>query len=159
MGIQPGRKRSQRKGDAESPEQGRAKKKAHEKVAAVHRIAKGSSNDGAENKSAQPDRALKKLPNAKPRFIEPMKARLEEDPPTHGDWLYELKFDGIRAIAIKDGKKVSLISRNGNKLDRRFPEIADAVKELPVDGCVLDGEAVALDDEGRSSFQLLQALE
>lgn len=104
-------------------------------------------------------RALKKLPNAKPRFIEPMKARLEDEPPTHGDWLYELKFDGIRAIAIKDSKKVSLISRNGNKLDKRFPEIADAVKDLPVNDCVIDGEAVALDEEGRSSFQLLQALE
>src|SRR5437588_9022306 len=88
-----------------------------------------------------------------------MKARLEEDPPTKGDWLYELKFDGIRAIAIKDGKKVSLISRNGNKLDKRFPEIADAVEELPVQEGVLDGEVVALDEKGRSSFQLLQALE
>jgi bifunctional non-homologous end joining protein LigD len=101
----------------------------------------------------------KSLPNTKPRFIEPMKARLEEEPPSHGDWLYELKFDGIRAIAVKDGKKVSLISRNGNKLDQRFPEIMDAVKAVPVQECVLDGEAVALDDEGRSSFQLLQALE
>jgi len=88
-----------------------------------------------------------------------MKARLVEQPPTHRDWLYELKFDGIRAIAIKDGKKTSLISRNGNKLDKRFPEIAEAVKNLPVRECVLDGEAVALDEEGRSSFQLLQALE
>src|SRR5204863_8484595 len=66
---------------------------------------------------------------------------------------------GIRAITIKDGKKVSLISRNGNKLDKRFPEIAKAVKSLPVRECVIDGEAVALDAEGRSSFQLLQALE
>src|SRR5256886_8623762 len=88
-----------------------------------------------------------------------MKARLVDDPPTHGDWLYELKFDGIRAIAIKDDKKVSLISRNGNKLDKRFPEIAGAVKGLRVRECVIDGEAVALDEEGRSSFQLLQALE
>ena len=88
-----------------------------------------------------------------------MKARLENEPPTHGNWLYELKFDGIRAIAIKDGKKISLISRNGNKLDKRFPEIAEAVNDLSVTQCVLDGEAVALDEEGRSSFQLLQALE
>jgi len=88
-----------------------------------------------------------------------MKARLVDDPPTHGDWLYELKFDGIRAIAVKNGKKVSLISRNGNKLDARFPEIAEAVKKLPVRECVIDGEVVALDEEGRSSFQLLQALE
>lgn len=102
---------------------------------------------------------LKSLPSAKPRFIEPMKARLQETPPTHGNWLYELKFDGIRAIAIKDGKKVSLISRNGNKLDKRFPEIAGAVQSLDVRDCVMDGEVVALDEEGRSSFQLLQALE
>ena len=122
---------------------------------------KAPEQNGAEKSEAPPqtDATLKKLPNAKPRFIEPMKARLEDDPPTHGDWLYELKFDGIRAIAIKDGKKVSLTSRNGNKLDKRFPEIADAMKELPIEECVVDGEAVALDEEGRSSFQLLQALE
>lgn len=119
------------------------------------------ANDKAPVATASPNEslALKKLPNAKPRFVEPMKARLVEGPPTHGDWLYELKFDGIRAIAIKDGKKVSLISRNGNKLDKRFPEIAEAMKELPLQECVIDGEAVALDEEGRSSFQLLQALE
>ena len=98
-------------------------------------------------------------PSAKPRFIEPMKPRLVDQPPSVGDWLYELKFDGIRAIAIKDGSKVKLISRNGNELRSRFPEIADAVKKLPVEECVIDGEVVALDDEGRSSFQLLQALE
>jgi len=102
---------------------------------------------------------LKKLPAAKPQFIEPMKARLVDDPTTHGDWLYELKFDGIRAIAIKNNAKVSLISRNGNKLDGRFPEIVEAIKNLPVRECVIDGEVVALDEEGRSSFQLLQALE
>jgi bifunctional non-homologous end joining protein LigD len=99
------------------------------------------------------------LPKAKPEFVEPMKARLVDDPPANSDWLYELKFDGIRAIAVKNGSKVSLISRNGNKLDARFPEIAEAVKNLPVPDCVIDGEVVALDDEGRSSFQLLQALE
>jgi bifunctional non-homologous end joining protein LigD len=88
-----------------------------------------------------------------------MKARLVDEPPTHGDWLYELKFDGIRAIAVKDDRKTSLISRNGNKLDARFPEIAEAVRNLPVRDCVIDGEVVALDEEGRSSFQLLQSLE
>src|SRR5256714_611233 len=123
---------------------------------------KDQKENGSEKSEAAPrhvDLALKKLQNAKPRFVEPMKARLVDEPPTHGNWLYELKFDGIRAIAIKDGKKVSLISRNGNKLDKRFPEISEAVKDLPVQECVIDGEAVALDEDGRSSFQLLQALE
>ena len=99
------------------------------------------------------------LPSARPRFIEPMKPRLVEEPPTHGDWLYELKFDGIRAIAVKDQSKVNLISRNENELHSRFPEIAEAVKQLPANECVIDGEVVALDEEGRSSFQLLQSME
>jgi len=107
----------------------------------------------------QATRLLKGLPSAKPQFIEPMKARLVDEPPKHGDWLYELKFDGIRAMAIKNDRKVSLISRNGNKLDARFREIVEAVKNLPVRKYVIDGEVVALDEDGRSSFQLLQGLE
>ncbi len=107
----------------------------------------------------QATRLLKGLPSAKPQFIEPMKARLVDEPPKHGDWLYELKFDGIRAMAIKNDGKVSVISRNGNKLDARFPEIVEAVKNLPVREYVIDGEVVALDEDGRSSFQLLQGLE
>jgi bifunctional non-homologous end joining protein LigD len=103
--------------------------------------------------------SLPKLPSVKTRFIEPMKAKLVEKPPATGDWIYELKFDGIRLIATKDGKKVSLLSRNQNDLSRRFPEIVEAVKKLPTDECVLDGEVVALDEQGRSSFQLLQARE
>jgi len=103
--------------------------------------------------------SLPKLPSAKPRFIEPMKAKLVEKPPATGDWIYELKFDGIRLIGIKDRDKVSLLSRNQNDLSARFPEIADAIKNLPADECVIDGEVVALDEEGRSSFQLLQARE
>ena len=109
-------------------------------------------------RSAQDDR-LAKLPSAKPRFVDPMKAKLVEKPPTNGDWIYELKFDGIRLIATKDREKVSLLSRNQNDLSARFPEIVDAVKNLPGDESVLDGEVVALDEEGRSSFQLLQARE
>jgi bifunctional non-homologous end joining protein LigD len=105
------------------------------------------------------ERSLPKLPSAKPRFIEPMKAKLVENPPATGDWIYELKFDGIRLIAIKGREKVSLLSRNQNDLSARYPEIVDAIKNLPADECVLDGEVVALDEEGRSSFQLLQALE
>ena len=114
---------------------------------------------GKNETVGQATRLLKGLPSAKPQFIEPMKARLVDEPPKHGDWLYELKFDGIRAMAIKNHRKVSLISRNGNKLDARFPEIVEAVKNLPVREYVIDGEVVALDEDGRSSFQLLQGLE
>jgi bifunctional non-homologous end joining protein LigD len=99
------------------------------------------------------------LPSGKPRFVEPMKAKLVEKPPATGDWIYELKFDGIRLIAIKHREKVSLLSRNKNDLSARFPEIVDAINNLPADECVVDGEVVALDEKGRSSFQLLQARE
>jgi bifunctional non-homologous end joining protein LigD len=118
-----------------------------------------TSRDPSTSLRSAQDGVLAKLPSAKPRFIEPMKAKLVENPPATGDWIYELKFDGIRLIAIKGREKVSLLSRNQNDLSARFPEIVDAIQNLPADECVLDGEVVALDDEGRSSFQLLQALE
>lgn len=112
-----------------------------------------------DKQNADYPEALAELPKAKPRFIEPMKPRLVEGAPPGGDWLYELKFDGIRAIAVKIDNEVSLLSRNGNDLAARFPEIVAAVKNLLVAECVIDGEVVALDEEGRSSFQLLQARE
>ena len=96
------------------------------------------------------------VPAAKPGFVTPMKPKLLESPPTKGEWIYELKFDGIRLIAVKEGATVKLISRNGNELAARFPEVADAVRSLPVHDCVIDGEVVALDGAGKSSFQLLQ---
>ncbi|MDQ6939218.1 MAG: non-homologous end-joining DNA ligase [Verrucomicrobiota bacterium] len=99
------------------------------------------------------------LPAGKPRFISPMKAKLAEAAPTGGDWSYELKFDGIRLIAVKDGTKVNLISRNKNELGARFSEVAEAIASLPGKNCVIDGEVVAVDERGRSSFQLLQGRE
>lgn len=71
-----------------------------------------------------------------------------------GDWLYEIKFDGYRALAFKDGKEVRLISRNSKEFN--YPQLLDALKLLPANHVVLDGEIVALDEKGRSSFQLLQ---
>ena len=112
------------------------------------------------NRSGRPTVAsLRDLPAAKARFIEPMKAKLVEKPPAAGDWIYELKFDGIRLIAVKSDKKVSLLSRNQNDLSERFPAVAHAIQNLPAGECVIDGEVVVLDEEGRSSFQLLQARE
>ncbi len=106
-----------------------------------------------------PEKELARLPAGKPRFVSPMKPRLLEEPPASGDWAYELKFDGIRLIAVKNDEKVNLISRNGNELAARFPEVAEAVGALPIGDCVIDGEVVALDEKGGSSFQLLQARE
>lgn len=99
------------------------------------------------------------LPKAKARFIEPMKPRLLKDPPTTGQWMFELKFDGIRALLVKDKEKIDLISRNEKNLNRRFPEMVEACAVIEGDQFVIDSEVVALDPEGRSSFQLLQNAE
>jgi len=127
--------------------------------AALKKKEKESRDAGLQRPGHRSAMSLPVLGAGKPRFIEPMKPRLLEKPPTAGDWMYELKFDGIRAIAVKIDKKVSLLSRNENELTGRFPEIVEAIKDLPARECVIDGEVVALDEEGRSSFQLLQSLE
>src|ERR1700761_3856126 len=95
--------------------------------------------------------AARRLP-----FVEPMKAKLAPAPPHDGHWLYEVKFDGFRVLAIKEGRSVELWSRNQKPLNERFPEIVRAVGKLPVARTILDGEVCALDKGGRSSFQLLQ---
>jgi len=127
--------------------------------AALKKKEKEGRDAGLQRPGHRSAMSLPVLGAGKPRFIEPMKPRLLEKPPTAGDWMYELKFDGIRAIAVKIDKKVSLLSRNENELTGRFPEIVEAIKDLPARECVIDGEVVALDEEGRSSFQLLQSLE
>jgi bifunctional non-homologous end joining protein LigD len=93
------------------------------------------------------------------KFVEPMKASAAPAPPYNGHWLYEVKFDGFRVLAIKNGKSVELWSRNKKPLGKRFPEVVKAVAKLSVGSCILDGEVCALNDQGKSSFQLLQNAE
>ena len=97
-------------------------------------------------------------PATLPLFVEPMMAKFVAKPPA-GDWIYELKFDGWRALALKGGSQIRLLSRNQKDFGAKFPEIMDSVAELDAQDCILDGEIVALDEAGRSSFQLLQAYE
>ena len=71
------------------------------------------------------------------------------------EWLFELKLDGYRALAARD-QSARLLSRNGNDLTSCFPEVIQALRALPFERLLLDGELVALDDSGRPSFQRLQ---
>ena len=89
------------------------------------------------------------------KFIEPMLLLRTEKLPEGPEWLVELKLDGYRALAIKTGGKVHLRSRNDNDFAIRYPAIAAALKSVP-DETVIDGEVVALDAEGRPSFNMLQ---
>jgi bifunctional non-homologous end joining protein LigD len=110
----------------------------------------------------QSNRAEKKKklkPAAALTFISPMKATLVEEPPRHGHWLYELKFDGYRALALKSGAHVQLLSRNEKNFAEHYPEIVEGVAALDVHDAILDGEVVALQGNGVPSFQLLQGIE
>lgn len=96
------------------------------------------------------------LPQAPLHFVEPMKCQLKQHLPKGEAWVFEIKFDGFRGLALKDGKTVQLLSRNNRDLSERFPGIVEALRKLRCKKLVLDGEIVALDQTGRSSFQLLQ---
>jgi ATP-dependent DNA ligase len=75
--------------------------------------------------------------------------------PEGSQWLWEIKLDRYRAVAVKSGGAVTLYSRNGKILNKRFPYIVEPLHGLP-EGTVVDGEIVALDDDGRPIFNLLQ---
>jgi bifunctional non-homologous end joining protein LigD len=85
-----------------------------------------------------------------------MLATLVDRPPDAPEWLYELKWDGFRALGFIDKGKARLISRNQKELTPLFPELAQALEHLPVKQAIVDGEIVALDKQGRPSFQRLQ---
>ena len=84
-----------------------------------------------------------------------MYARAVHQLPEGKDWLYEVKFDGYRCLAGRDSMSVTLWSRRANRFTDQFPTIAEACKHLPHD-TLLDGEIIALDQNGRISFNMLQ---
>jgi bifunctional non-homologous end joining protein LigD len=91
-----------------------------------------------------------------PSFIEPELATLSKTPPAGAPWIHEIKYDGYRMLArIADGS-ARMISRNRKDWTGNFQTVADAAARLPVKTAWLDGEVVALDAQGRSSFQALQ---
>lgn len=87
----------------------------------------------------------------------PMLATPAEDVPRGAGWIYEVKWDGYRALATVSQSETVLTSRNGNDLTARFEHVAKEIaKALKTPDCVLDGEVCALDEEGRSSFSAMQ---
>lgn len=103
-----------------------------------------TSGRGSANKSSLPTK------------ISPQLAVLSDHPPSGDDWLHELKFDGYRILAFVDGGKVRLQTRNGLDWTAKFPGIARALRKLKARNAIIDGEAVVLNKEGKSDFQLLQ---
>ncbi|NKL63317.1 non-homologous end-joining DNA ligase [Rhizobium leguminosarum] len=91
-----------------------------------------------------------------PDRVEPCLALLKATPPKGPNWLYEVKWDGYRLAIHKDHDRVRLVTRGGHDWTHRFPTIAAAAGALPVGTAILDGEAVVLDEAGRSDFNRLQ---
>jgi bifunctional non-homologous end joining protein LigD len=88
--------------------------------------------------------------------FEPCLPRLAKAPPVGRGWIHEIKHDGFRIIAHREGAQVRLITRNGYDFTKRFPLIVAAVEALPARSCVVDGEAIACDERGLSVFEMIR---
>jgi bifunctional non-homologous end joining protein LigD len=91
-----------------------------------------------------------------PAKIHPMLAESVDKAFDGEEWLFEIKWDGYRAIAFLDGGKARLVSRNQNELTPRYPELKDMARLIQAKTAILDGEVVALDADGKASFSLMQ---
>ena len=91
-----------------------------------------------------------------PKSVKVMLAEPAEEAFTRDGWLFELKLDGYRLLASKVGGEALLLTRNGNDYTAVFPEIARAVRALPLESCIIDGEVVVLAPDGKPSFSRLQ---
>ena len=100
-------------------------------------------------------RSLRSLPIRKATFVEPMECRAVTKLPDGPEWVYEIKLDGYRALAINANGKLSLYSRKRKSFNRQYQQVFDALRDLPAN-TVVDGEIVALDDVGRPNFNFLQ---
>jgi bifunctional non-homologous end joining protein LigD len=92
---------------------------------------------------------------ARPAFIEPCLPTRIAHPPLGPGWLHEIKYDGFRLMARRDGHSVRLLTRRGYDWTNRFRRIADAVASLRCRSCLIDGEAVTCDEQGTPVFKLL----
>lgn len=113
---------------------------------------------GAGSDSAQP--APAKLPGAQsapmPTQVSVTLAKLEDKPFSDANWLFEIKWDGVRTVAFIDGGKVRLVSRTGRDVTSEYSEFQNLARNVGVNTAILDGEIVALDENGCSNFQKLQ---
>ncbi|HXM92983.1 MAG TPA: DNA ligase D [Candidatus Dormibacteraeota bacterium] len=119
--------------------------------------------DVALGRAASPDRKpvqIASLPGARkapmPASVSVTLATLTDKPFSDPEWLYEVKWDGVRAVAYIDKDEVTLRSRSGRDITPENPEFSDLAAHLDAENAIIDGEIVALDEHGRSDFQKLQ---
>jgi bifunctional non-homologous end joining protein LigD len=93
--------------------------------------------------------------SSRPSYL-PCLPKVAEKPPASSGWIHEIKHDGFRILAHRQGRAVRLMTRNGNDLAERFPQIVEAILSLSVQSCVIDGEAIVTDDKGLAVFDLIR---
>ncbi len=118
--------------------------------------AKSTPTKAAVAKSTISKKTVSAAAAKPPKLIEPMLASLASQPFSTTNWIYEPKFDGIRAIAYIFKGQVKMLSRNGIDITDKFPQIVDQLTKLTTN-MIIDGEIVAINDKGVPSFELLQA--
>ncbi|MEQ9329860.1 DNA ligase D [Thalassobaculum sp.] len=119
----------------------------------LKQVARDPAGKPSKRKSA-------KRGSARPNFVEPALATLVDEAPAGAGWLYEVKFDGYRALSAVSGGDIAIYTRSGLDWTDRYPAIVTALAGLDLDGALLDGEIVATDDAGRTDFSALhRALE
>lgn len=122
-------------------------------------IAKNIKQEGKafkEKKTTKNKTIETQAPESGKNELRPMLAKLSSSLPSGTEWMFEQKYDGFRALALIDKKKVKLISRNGKNLNEKFPSIVKDLESQNRDA-LLDGEIMIEDKQGKSYFQLLQA--
>jgi bifunctional non-homologous end joining protein LigD len=112
-------------------------------------------SQSSENRQSKRKRAKRISPPA-PRFINPMKATAVTEVPEGDEWIYEVKWDGYRALGLKHGQNARLLSLKEKDLTSDFPAVAEAVRVIRAATATIDGEVVAIDSKGCPSFQALQ---
>jgi bifunctional non-homologous end joining protein LigD len=134
------------------------KKEKTGKATAVEEVSSSNKSEKASVPSVVQGltAASKPVKRPMPTVIHPMLAESVDEPFDGGDWLFEIKWDGYRAIAFIEDGHVRLVSRNQNDLTPRYPELKDMAQFVHAKTVILDGEVVALDEAGRSSFSLMQ---
>ncbi|HMD50156.1 MAG TPA: non-homologous end-joining DNA ligase, partial [Bryobacteraceae bacterium] len=91
-----------------------------------------------------------------PRSVQPMLAALADRPPSGSDWLYEIKWDGVRGLCFVEDGQLRIFSRNQKRCDQQYPELSVLPRFLKASSAILDGEIAVLDENGRARFSLIQ---
>jgi bifunctional non-homologous end joining protein LigD len=145
--------------DTEDTEEGKKRKNASAKRSAQTTTslpARKETKSSVSSASSVVQAASRAAKRPMPVQIHPMLAESVEKAFDGAEWLFEIKWDGYRAIAFIDGGKVRLVSRNQNDLTPRYPELKEMARLISAKTAILDGEVVALDGDGKASFSLMQ---